>query len=237
MQEQATFSHATREEALQRFRTESFDLLIVGGGISGAGVARDATRRGLKVALVEKHDFAFGTSSRSSKLIHGGLRYLQNMEFGLVFEALAERALLLKSVPHLVRPMPFLLPVYEGDSHGRAILGIGLWLYDLLALFRTPEFHRSLSREKMLEEVPGLRAEGLKGGFKYSDATMWDDVLAVETLRAASQDGAAVANYVEAAAPVWTGDRITGFRVRDRISGSEIEIRASRLVVCAGPWT
>ncbi|MGZ3699846.1 MAG: glycerol-3-phosphate dehydrogenase/oxidase, partial [Bdellovibrionota bacterium] len=106
-----------------------------------------------------------------------------------------------------------------------------------LALFRTPEFHRSLSREKMLEEVPGLRAEGLKGGFKYSDATMWDDVLAVETLRAASQDGAAVANYVEAAAPVWTGDRITGFRVRDRISGSEIEIRASRLVVCAGPWT
>src|SRR6478609_1214220 len=110
-----SFSFKTREEALKKFRSEVFDLLIVGGGITGAGVARDAASRGLKVALVERNDFAFGTSSRSSKLIHGGLRYLQNFEFGLVFEALSERALLLKTAPHMVRPMPFYFPVYQHD--------------------------------------------------------------------------------------------------------------------------
>jgi len=142
------FSYRSREQALDRFEKESFDLLIIGGGITGAAVARDASSRGLRVALVERRDFAFGTSSRSSKLIHGGLRYLENMEFGLVFEALSERALLLKTPPHMVRPLPFYLPVYQGDSNGRGILSLGLWLYDLLALFRTPGFHRSLSKKE-----------------------------------------------------------------------------------------
>src|SRR6478672_3212866 len=110
------FSFRIREKSLHRFRNEVFDLLVIGGGITGAAVARDAVSRGLNVALVERKDFAFGTSSRSSKLIHGGLRYLQNLEFGLVFEALAERSFLLKSSPHLVKPMPFFLPVYSGGS-------------------------------------------------------------------------------------------------------------------------
>jgi glycerol-3-phosphate dehydrogenase len=142
------FSFRSRQEALKRFRNESFDLLIIGGGITGAATARDAISRGLKVALVEQSDFASGTSSRSSKLIHGGLRYLENREFQLVFEALSERAFLLKTMPHLVRPLPFYLPVYQGDLHGRGILSFGLWLYDLLALFKTPKFPQTLSKKK-----------------------------------------------------------------------------------------
>jgi glycerol-3-phosphate dehydrogenase len=234
------FSFKSREQSLQRFRDETFDLLVIGGGITGAAVARDATTRGLKVAVVDRKDFAYGTSSRSSKLIHGGLRYLQNMEFGLVFEALSERALLLKTIPTMVRPLPFFMPVYEGDRNGRAILDTGLWLYDLLALFRTPGFHQRLSREKVLEQIPHLRKEGLKGGFRYFDASMWDDVLAVETLRSAHAGGAAIASYTEATGPLWSEDRVCGFRVRDLESpgpGAEIDLRAHRTVVCAGPWT
>lgn len=231
------FSFRSRDAALRRFREETFDLLVIGGGITGAAVARDAVTRGLKVALVERKDFAYGTSSRSSKLIHGGLRYLQNLEFGLVFEALAERALLLKTVPHMVRPLPFFLPVYKGDAKGKPILNLGLWLYDLLALFRTPGFHQALSRQAILEQIPFLKQEGLVGGFRYFDASMWDDVLAVETARSAHAAGAAIANYCEAVAPIWAEERITGFRVRDLEGAAEIDLQAHRVVVCAGPWT
>lgn len=236
---QHEFSARTRETALKRFQKEEFDLLIIGGGITGAGVARDAASRGLKVALVERRDFAWGTSSRSSKLIHGGLRYLQNFEMRLVFEALAERAHLLKTSPNLVRPLPFYLPVYKSDSHGRALLSTGLWLYDVLALFRTPGFHRHLSKRRLLKAIPFLKGEGLKGGFKYYDASMWDDLLTVDTLRSAQALGASVANYVEAVSPVWEGERIAGFKVRDLESKTqtEINVRAKRVVVCAGPWT
>lgn len=238
--ERKEFSYRSRQAAIQQFRTQKFDLLVVGGGITGAAVARDAVSRGLKVALVERNDFAFGTSSRSSKLIHGGLRYLQNMELGLVFEALAERAFLLKAVPHLVRPLPFYFPVYRQDSRGKGLMGLGLWLYDLLALFRTPGFHKGLSRKKVLEEIPFLKADGLVGGFRYFDASMQDDVLVIETLRAAHDQGAAVANYVEALGPIWEGDRIAGFRVRDKENlgpDSEWNLAAHRTVICAGPWT
>ena len=231
------FSFRARAKALQRFEEETFDLLIIGGGITGAGVARDAASRGLSVALVERRDFAFGTSSRSSKLIHGGLRYLENMEFALVFEALSERALLLKTAPHMVRPLPFYLPVYQGDAHGRGILSLGLWLYDLLALFRAPGFHRSLSKKKMIRDIPFLKSEGLKGGFRYFDASMWDDVLAVETLRAAHQAGAAVANYVEAVTPLWDGQRMSGFELRDQETQHRLKVKARKVVLCTGPWT
>ncbi len=237
------FSFRSRAESLGRFKKEVFDLLVIGGGITGAAVARDAATRGLKVALVERKDFAYGTSSRSSKLIHGGLRYLENLEFGLVFEALAERALLLKTVPHMVRPLPFYLPVYEGDSNGKAILSMGLWLYDLLALFRTPGSHKMLSAKEFTQLVPFVRQSGLKGGFSYYDASMWDDVLAVETLRSAHTAGAAIANYCEAVSPIWNEQkdadaRIIGFRVKDLESDSElIDLKAHRVVVCAGPWT
>ena len=232
------FSFRTREESLKRFRSEVFDLLVVGGGITGAAVARDASSRGLKVALIEKRDFAWGTSSRSSKLIHGGLRYLENFEFGLVFEALSERTLLLKTVPHMVRPLPFYFPVYHGDRNGRGILGLGLWLYDLLALFRAPGFHRSFGKKGMLREIPILKEEGLLGGFRYYDASMWDDVLAIQVIRSAAEMGAAVANYVEAVQPIFEGSRVAGFIARDREgNGEDISLRAQKTVICAGPWT
>ncbi len=240
------FSFRSRERGLRRLKEETFDFLIVGGGITGAGVARDAARRGLKVALVERSDFAVGTSSRSSKLIHGGLRYLENFEFGLVFEALSERANLLKTAPHMVRPLKFYFPVYQGDANGRFVLKCGMWLYDILSLFRAPGFHKSLSRRRMLKEIPFLKPNGLQGGFSYYDASMWDDVMVVEVLRSAAQSDAVIANYVEAMSPIWTktprGDKISGFKVRNTLSspagdGEVFEIKAHRTIVCAGPWT
>lgn len=216
---------------------EEFDLLIIGGGITGAAVARDAVSRNLKVALVEKRDFAWGTSSRSSKLIHGGLRYLQNFEMRLVFEALAERAHLLKTAPHLVAPLNFYMPVYAGDPHGKGILSIGLWLYDLLSLFRSPGRHRRLSARQMLAATPFLKKEGLKGGFKYYDASMWDDMLAVETLRSAAKGGGAIANYMEALNPVLKGEKLSGFEVMDKETGRKFTILAKKVVVATGPWT
>lgn len=240
---QTDFSFRVREQNLRRLKEETFDFLIIGGGITGAGVARDAARRGLKVALVERSDFAVGTSSRSSKLIHGGLRYLENFEFGLVFEALSERANLLRTAPHMVRPLKFYFPVYQGDANGRFVLMCGMWLYDILSLFRAPGFHKSLSRRRMLKEIPFLKKQGLQGGFSYYDASMWDDVMVVEVMKSAAQSDAVIANYAEALLPIWTktprGDKISGFKVRDTLNpqGGEFEVKAHRTIVCAGPWT
>jgi glycerol-3-phosphate dehydrogenase len=150
------FSFRTRQEAVAELQKRKFDLLVIGGGITGATTARDAASRGLRVALIEMKDFAWGTSSRSSKLIHGGLRYLENFEFGLVFEALSERAWLLKTAPHLVRPLRFYFPVFKGDPHPGWMVGMGIWLYDLLALFRSPEYHRRYSKAKLEAEIQKL---------------------------------------------------------------------------------
>jgi glycerol-3-phosphate dehydrogenase len=211
----------------------------VGGGITGVGVARDAASRGLKVALVEAGDFASGTSSKSSKLIHGGLRYLETFEFKLVFEALSERSFLMKSVPHLVRPLPFILPIYSTDRNGMFKISLGLWLYDLLALFRAPGFHKRLSRKQLLEILPNLQSENLVGGFQYYDASMWDDVLAVENARSAHQFGAHVANYVKAERPYWQDQQVRGFWVKEQTdpNADEFLLKAKRTVVCGGPWT
>lgn len=241
------FSYVSRQRALERFRTEIFDFLVVGGGITGAAVARDAASRGLRVALIEREDFASGTSSASSKLIHGGLRYLENLEFKLVFESLSERAHLVRTQPHLVRWLKFYLPVYRTDPRGMTLVSMGLWLYDLLSLFRAPHFHRRLSRERMLAEVPGLKSEGLVGGFTYYDASMWDDVMCVENAHAAQDLGAAVATRLEASAPIWAPirtepgsaarGRITGFRCIDRETGEKIDVHAKRTILCGGPYT
>jgi len=233
------FSYQSRQKALARFKTEIFDCLIIGGGITGAATARDAASRGLKVALVEKRDFAWGTSSRSSRLIHGGLRYLENMEFSLVFEALRERTHLLKTAPHLVKPLAFYSPIYKGDRRGKFWIGMGMWLYDVLSLFQAQKFHRALSRREMLKRVPFLKKEGLKGGFRFFDASMWDDMLTVETLRSAQSMGVAIANYVEASQPIWKESQIVGFNVIDREEKEPhpIEVRAKRVIVCTGPWT
>ena len=231
------FSYRTRKQNLNRLRTETFDFLIIGGGITGAATARDAALRGFRVALLEKGDFASGTSSTSSKLVHGGLRYLENFEFRLVFESLSERGWQIRDLPHLVRPLRFFVPVYRGEKRGMSLISLGLWLYDLLSLLRTPGLHRRHSPRKMAEKLPGLNPKGLKGGFSYYDATMWDDLLVVENLRAAEAVGALAVNYVEATEALTADGRIVGTRARDTESGESFEIRATRTIVAAGPWT
>ena len=151
------FSVNTRADNVNRLENEEFDFLIIGGGITGAGVAWDAASRGYKVALVEKEDFAHGTSSRSSKLVHGGLRYLENYEFGLVHEALTERTYLLESCPHIVRPLPFYMPVYRDSPHSSYLLSAGMWFYDFLSLFRAPALHQRLSAGTSLRMIPGMK--------------------------------------------------------------------------------
>ncbi len=233
------FSFASRKKALSRFGSEVFDFLVIGGGITGAAVARDAASRGLSVALIERDDFASGTSSASSKLIHGGLRYLENFEFKLVFESLSERAHLIRTQPNMVRWLKFYLPVYGTDKRGMNLVSVGLWLYDLLSLFRAPHFHKRLSREKMIAELPNLRREGLIGGFTYYDASMWDDVMCMENARAASELGAAIATRTEAVTPIWNSAdaTIAGFECRDRETGGPLRVLAKRTIVCGGPFT
>src|SRR5262245_2141057 len=163
-----------RASALAELTREPLDLLVIGGGINGAGIAREAALRGLRVGLVDKGDFGSGTSSRSSKLIHGGLRYLEMGDLRLVFEACQQRDLLRRRLaPHLVRPLPFLFPVYAGDARGLLAISAGLWLYDILATFRNIRWHRRLSRRATLTLEPTLRAQGLRGAGLYYDC--WTD--------------------------------------------------------------
>src|SRR5215470_13147665 len=178
----------------------TFDLLILGGGITGAGVALDAALRGLRVALIDKGDFASGTSSVSSKLVHGGLRYLEHGNFSLVYEALHERRLLLANAPHLVHPLRFVLPFYNGTRVPPWKWRAGLTLYDLLAGSGNIHRARALSIPSLRREFPGLREAGLLGGAEFFDAQMDDARLCIEVLRTAMVQGATAANYVEAIA-------------------------------------
>jgi len=231
------FSYKTRAENLVTFMTDDFDLAIIGGGITGAGVARDAAMRGLKVALIEANDFASGTSSRSSKLIHGGIRYLENFEFGLVFEALNERTRLFEMAPHLVHPLRFVLPVYKGDRVGMSLLGLGMWAYDALALFDVPKLHRRLGKKATLKKVPSLQTQGLCGSYEYSDAYMDDDRLVIETLRSAHEHGAVIANYVRAIGALFNGTQVYAITCEDKISQNKFNIRAKHFISTVGPWT
>ena len=231
------FDFNARTESLKQMQKQVFDLVIVGGGITGAGVARDAASRGMKVALVEAQDFSAGTSSRSSKLIHGGIRYLENLEFGLVFEALSERQKLFELAPHLVHPLKFILPLYEGGRVGMFKMGLGMWLYDMLALFDAPEMHRKLSPKQTTEMLPWLRSEHLLGSFSYYDAYMDDDRLVLETLRSAHSFGAQIANFTRALKPHFKNEKIMAIEAEDLRTGQKFEIRGRHFVAAAGPWT
>lgn len=226
-----------RNDMITHMRNETFDLAIVGGGITGAGVARDAASRGMKVALIEAEDFAIGTSSRSSKLIHGGIRYLENYEFHLVFEALSERALLFDIAPTLVHPLRFVLPLYEGNRVGMSKMGLGMWAYDALSLFEAPEPHERLSAEESVERLPLLKPEGLQGSYVYSDAYMDDDRLVLETMRSAVALGARVANRVKAIDSIMTDGAVTELICHDSVSGQNFNIKAKHFVSTVGPWT
>lgn len=234
-----SFSAADRARAIAGMSKGTvFDLAVIGGGITGAGVARDAASRGMKVALIEAADFASGTSSRSSKLIHGGIRYLENREFGLVFEALSERARLFELAPHLVHPLRFLIPVYRGGRVPVWKMRLGMWLYDALSLYEAPELHRHLDPAQLEHEYPLLKRRELAGGFTYSDAYMDDDRLVHETLRSARAFGAEIANYARA-----TGTRLDehgalrDLECEDMESGARFTLRARHFVGSVGPWT
>ena len=222
---------------LKDWTATPFDVIIIGGGINGAGIARDAALRGFRVALFERSDYAFGTSSRSSKLAHGGVRYLEQGHLPLVFEASQERQTLLRIAPHLVRPLPFLFPVYRGSRWGIFFLDLGMWLYDLLSLSRNIRPHRMLGRKETLRLEPDLLSEGLTGAALFYDGQMDDARLCLANVLEARELGASVRNYTAVTGLVDDANgRIAGVRVRDRINGEEATVRGSVVVNAAGPW-
>jgi glycerol-3-phosphate dehydrogenase len=225
-----------RRAALARMSSEVFDVVVVGGGVTGTGSALDAATRGLSVALVEQRDFASGTSSRSSKLIHGGLRYLEQRDFGLVREALRERSLLLQHLcPHLVHPVPFLFPLEK--QWQRAYIGAGVLLYDTIGGAGAVPRHQHLSRRRALEVAPALRSDALVGAIQYYDAQVDDARHTVTLARTAAMYGAALASSARVVGFVRSGERVAGVRVRDLESGDEIEVRARAVINAAGVWT
>ncbi len=215
----------------------SFDAVVIGGGMAGAGVARDLVLRGASVALFEKGDFASGTSSKSSKLIHGGLRYLELFDFKLVRESLREKKTLERLAPHLVRPLPFLVPVYGGSKRGLITVRIGMWLYNLLTPGRERERFRVLRPLDALTLEPSIRADDLRGaGYYFDDLLLFPERLCLENALSAARHGARVHNYCEVESVTRGAGGIDGVRVRDLLTGRVHAVRASVVVNCAGPW-
>ncbi|MHB8584993.1 MAG: glycerol-3-phosphate dehydrogenase/oxidase [Thermoplasmatota archaeon] len=226
---------------------EEFDVLVIGGGINGAGAARDAARRGLKVALVEKEDFGYGTTGHSTRLIHGGLRYLALYDFALVRESLRERELLLRNAPHLVRPLRFLVPVYEETKPSGAKLRLGLTLYDVLSFGKSLPNHTWLGREDALRQEPGLNRIGLQGALVFWDAQVpFVERLCLDNAMDAAQHGAVIVTHALLETLRVEGDRVVGGRVRDLLpgpgdrpppaGGAVIDVRARMVVNASGPW-
>jgi len=221
---------------LETLGREEWDLVVVGGGIVGAGVLLDATSRGLRAVLVEQEDIASGTSSKSSRLIHGGLRYLEQFHFGLVREALSERSRLMRLAPHLVRPEKFLFPVYGLPAIHRLFYGSGMILYDLLGSARDVGRSRHLAAGATLELAPDLRRDGLRGGILYHDAVDDDARYTVAVVRTALSRGALALTRVQAISVQEEGGSLAGLRVRDALSGDELPVRTRRIVDATGVW-
>jgi glycerol-3-phosphate dehydrogenase len=243
-----------RENAIESLAGEHFDLVVIGGGITGAGVALDAATRGYSVALVEKADYGSGTSGRSSKLVHGGLRYLQSFDLGLVREALLERQLMVKLAPHLVRPLKLVVPAFEGARPDR-LIGIGLNMYDVMATQRlrgrgrarrtagedadadwSPARHRVISGEDVLELLPALASRNPTGGYLFYDCQTDDARLVLTVLGEAERFGAICANRLEVVELVWEDGRAAGVKVRDAESDNEFAVRADNVVNATGVW-
>ena len=227
-----------RDAAIQSLGTEEFDILVIGGGVTGAGAVLDAASRGLKVALVEARDLASGTSSRSSKLIHGGLRYLEQYDFKLVREALHERELMVSSLsPHLVKPVGFLYPLHEKLKE-RTYVGAGLALYDVLRGFqRALPWHKHLSGKKLAEIAPSLRQDIVTGAVKYYDAQVDDARHTMTIIRTAARHGATIATRVEVENLIKDGKKVVGATVIDTETGKKIKVSAKAVVMCAGIWS
>jgi glycerol-3-phosphate dehydrogenase len=238
----AEFSWRTRSLEIEDLKKQNkvFDVLVVGGGITGAAVAREAATRGLSVLLVEKNDFASGTSSRSSKLVHGGVRYLEQFEFGLVMESTRERAVLWKRAPQLVTPLPFLFPAFRESRVPLWQLAAGLWLYDSLALFRLPGLHKTYFKNRCLKEEPGLRSDGLKGAIFYWDGATDDALLTMGNLVDARIEGCVALSRIKAEEFRLTstgGETPHEALLRDTLTNETLQVKCRSVVMAGGPWT
>ena len=229
-------SALNRGENIINLSNEVFDLVIIGGGITGAGIALDAASRGLKVALVEKDDFASGTSSKSTKLIHGGLRYLKQLEIALVREVGRERAIVHKLAPHLVLAEKMLLPLIKGGTYGEFATSVGLWVYDVLAGVAGDDKRRMLEKDETLEKEPLLREDILTGSGFYAEYRTDDARLTIEIIKTAAKYGATSINYVKAVDFVYEGDVVKGIKCENMLDGGTFSIKSHFVVSAAGPW-
>lgn len=232
-----SFSAKQRLTSLQQCEETQFDIIIVGGGITGAGAFLEAARRGLKVALFEQNDFASSTSSSSSKLIHGGLRYLEIMDFGLVFESCRERKHLLKIAPDLVQPLQFTFPVYKGQRRNLWTIFAGTWIYSLLSVFRNIGYPKKLSAQKTLELFPRMNRRDLKGCVQYFDASTLDSRLTLSTIKTGASLGGHAFNHVKVTEYQRKKNQVTGVIVEDKITKKTFSISAKCVINSIGPWT
>lgn len=231
------FSNLHRKKFIEQLNSQQFDLLVIGGGITGCGIALDAALRGMKVALIEKNDFASGTSSRSTKLIHGGLRYLKQFEIKLVHDVGSERAVVHRNARHIVIPEKMLLPIVKDGSLGKNSSSIGLLVYDLLAGVKKDERRKMLDRHETLKVEPLLAFDKLAGGGLYFEYRTDDSRLTIEIAKSAFDKGAALLNYAESKSFIYDNSKkIVGVKVLDKVANSELEIRAKTIVNACGPW-
>lgn len=230
------FSNIYREETIELLKKEKYDVVVIGGGITGAGIALDAATRGMKVALVEMQDFAAGTSSRSTKLVHGGLRYLKQFEIKMVAEVGKEREIVYENGPHVTTPEWMLLPMHKGGTFGKFSTSIGLRVYDFLAGVKKAERRKMLSAEETLKREPLVKKEGLKGGGYYVEYRTDDARLTIEVMKAAVDKGATPINYTKVDKLLYENGKVNGVQVADLLSGDAYEIYADKVINAAGPW-
>jgi glycerol-3-phosphate dehydrogenase len=232
----ASMSGLDRQAILKRMESSKLDVLVIGGGITGAGIALDAASRGMKTALVDMQDFSSGTSSRSTKLIHGGLRYLKQLHMGMVAEVGRERAVVYRNGPHVTQPEWMLLPIYKGGTFGTFSTSLGLLIYDYLAQVRKHERYTMLNREKTIEREPLIKREGLKGSGMYVEYRTDDARLTIEVVKEAVQRGAAAVNYAKVVSLLYENGLVCGAVVTDQLNDIRYEIRAAKIINAAGPW-
>ncbi|MBU8878750.1 glycerol-3-phosphate dehydrogenase/oxidase [Bacillus sp. FJAT-29790] len=230
------FSNQFRNEITNKLKSETFDVLVIGGGITGAGIALDAATRGMKTALVEMQDFAAGTSSRSTKLVHGGLRYLKQFEVKMVAEVGKERAIVYENGPHVTTPEFMLLPMHEGGTFGKFSTSVGLRMYDFLAGVKKSERRKMLSVQETINREPLIKKDGLKGGGYYVEYRTDDARLTIEVMKRGAREGATALNYTKVENLLYTNEKVSGVSVVDQLSGEKYEIMAEKIVNAAGPW-